>query len=54
MAASSSIISLVSFSRDSGYVYLPGVPTSFCPEAPWFILSSSAPSHPMQLGLSLS
>ncbi|KAI6149214.1 hypothetical protein BKA82DRAFT_4353229 [Pisolithus tinctorius] len=26
------------------------VPTSFCPEAPWFIPSLSAPSHPMQLG----
>ncbi|KIO03207.1 hypothetical protein M404DRAFT_27204 [Pisolithus tinctorius Marx 270] len=52
MATSSSIISLVSFARDNGYVYLPGVPTSVCPEAPWFI-PSLAPSHPMQLGLSL-
>ncbi|KIO01478.1 hypothetical protein M404DRAFT_28780 [Pisolithus tinctorius Marx 270] len=54
MATSLSIISLVSFARDSGYVYLPGVPISFRPEAPWFIPSLSALSHPMQLGLSLS
>jgi hypothetical protein len=50
MATSSSVILLVSFARDNGYVYLPGIPTSFCPEAPWFIPSLSAPSHPMQLG----
>ncbi|KIN96841.1 hypothetical protein M404DRAFT_32889 [Pisolithus tinctorius Marx 270] len=53
MATSLLMILLVSFARDNGYVYLPGIPTSFCPEAPWFILLLSAPSHPMQLGLSL-
>ncbi|KIN94707.1 hypothetical protein M404DRAFT_34753 [Pisolithus tinctorius Marx 270] len=53
MAASLLIVSLVSFARDNGYIYLPGIPTSFHPEAPWFIPSLSAPSHPMQLGLSL-
>ncbi|KAI6140978.1 hypothetical protein BKA82DRAFT_4362491 [Pisolithus tinctorius] len=50
MAASTSIISLVLFARDHGYVYLPGVPTSFCPEASWYIPSSSAPSQPIQVG----
>ncbi|KAI6154190.1 hypothetical protein BKA82DRAFT_4350621 [Pisolithus tinctorius] len=54
MATSSSIILLVSFARDSGYIYLPGVPTSFHPEAPWFIPSLSALSHPMQLGQSVT
>ncbi|KIO01179.1 hypothetical protein M404DRAFT_28904 [Pisolithus tinctorius Marx 270] len=54
MAASLLIVSLVSFARDSGYMYLPGIPTSFRPEAPWFIPSLSALSHPMQFGLSLS
>ncbi|KIO01163.1 hypothetical protein M404DRAFT_28888 [Pisolithus tinctorius Marx 270] len=53
MATSSSIILLVSFARDNGYIYLPGIPTSFHPEAPWFILLLSTPPHPMQLGLSL-
>ncbi|KAI6156667.1 hypothetical protein BKA82DRAFT_4345729 [Pisolithus tinctorius] len=50
MAASTSIISLVPFARDHGYVYLPGVPTSFHPEASWYIPPSSAPSQPIQLG----
>ncbi|KAI6145822.1 hypothetical protein BKA82DRAFT_4357065 [Pisolithus tinctorius] len=54
MATSSLIILLVSFARNSGYIYLPGIPTSFRPEAPWFILSLSAPSHPMQLGQSVT
>ncbi|KAI5985224.1 hypothetical protein F5J12DRAFT_899049 [Pisolithus orientalis] len=50
MAASTSVISLVPFARDHGYIYLPGVPTSFRPEASWYILPSSAPSQHIQLG----
>ncbi|KAI6012390.1 hypothetical protein F5J12DRAFT_911826 [Pisolithus orientalis] len=50
MAASTSVILLVPFARDHGYIYLPGVPTSFHPEASWYIPPSSAPSQPIQLG----
>ncbi|KAI5992354.1 hypothetical protein F5J12DRAFT_915488 [Pisolithus orientalis] len=53
MAASTSVISLVPFARDHGYIYLPGVPTSFRPEASWYIPPSSAPSQPTQLGQSV-
>jgi hypothetical protein len=50
MAVSSTISSLVSCAREHNYLYLPGLPTSFFPEASWFIPSSSTPSQAISLG----
>ncbi|KIK15219.1 hypothetical protein PISMIDRAFT_16656 [Pisolithus microcarpus 441] len=53
MATSSTISSLIPFSRENNYEYLPGIPTSIHPEASWFIPPSSMTSHPIALGQSV-
>ncbi|KIK15423.1 hypothetical protein PISMIDRAFT_16519 [Pisolithus microcarpus 441] len=53
MATSSTISSLVPYARENNYEYLPGIPTSFCPEASWFIPPLSMTSHPRDSAFSL-